>query len=177
MSDNPRSQFRPPRPGPAGGEHGSARQASDGEVGPLLILDQAFDGDSLYALRAALAAHAAQAGLPEFRVYDLIAVVHELAANAVRHGGGRGQLLVWKADSALRCRVTDPGTSEASRETRAAEAGPERQPHAASPPERWDGEHGHGLWLARQLSDQLIIRSGPRGTVAEVSFAVDATRP
>ena len=52
--------------------------------GESLALDQAFDGDSLYALRAAVAAHGSQAGLSEGRTRDLVLAVHELAANAVR---------------------------------------------------------------------------------------------
>ena len=42
------------------------------------VLDQAFDGDSLYALRASVAAHAAEAGLSRQRVYDVLAAAHEL---------------------------------------------------------------------------------------------------
>src|ERR1700760_5087985 len=55
-------------------------------------LDQAFDGDSLYALRATVAAHGSQAGLSDGRTRDLVLAVHELAANAVRHGAGQGRL-------------------------------------------------------------------------------------
>lgn len=40
--------------------------------GETPILDQVFDGDSLYALRAAVAAHASQAGMPDGRVRDLV---------------------------------------------------------------------------------------------------------
>src|SRR5216683_1269436 len=72
-------------------------------------LDQVFDGDSLYALRAAVAAHGLQAGLAEGRLGDLVLAVHELAANAVRHGGGRGRLQIWDTGGMLRCEVTDDG--------------------------------------------------------------------
>jgi hypothetical protein len=69
-----------PRPGQAPPGAGTA------------LLEQAFDRDSLYALRSAVAAHAAEAGLPRQRVYDVVvADVHELAANAVRHGAGHGR--------------------------------------------------------------------------------------
>src|ERR1700685_3299383 len=74
------------------------------------ILDQAFDADSLYALRAAVAAHAADAGLSPGRADDLVIAVHELAANAVRHGAGHGRLRVWRADHALLCEISDDGT-------------------------------------------------------------------
>jgi anti-sigma regulatory factor (Ser/Thr protein kinase) len=43
---------------------------------------------SLYALRSAVAAHAAAAGLPQARVYDVVLAAHELATNVVRHGHG-----------------------------------------------------------------------------------------
>src|SRR6185437_11166144 len=51
-------------------------------------LDQPFDGGSLYALRSAVTAHAAAAGMGRHQVYDVTAVAHELAANAVQHGAG-----------------------------------------------------------------------------------------
>ena len=73
------------------------------------VLEQAFDGDSLYALRAAVAAHASEAGLPRQRVYDVVAAVHELAANAVRHGAGHGRLRLWADGQALHCQVSDDG--------------------------------------------------------------------
>src|ERR1700726_3188440 len=73
------------------------------------ILDQAFDAGSLYTLRAAVAAHATQAGLAPGRADDLVIAVHELAANAVRHGAGHGRLRIWRSDQALRCEITDDG--------------------------------------------------------------------
>ena len=118
-------------------------------------LDQAFDGDSLYALRAAVAAHGSQAGLSEGRTRDLVLAVHELAANAVRHGAGQGRLRLWTAQDAVRCEVTDEG---APGEPDAADA------------ERWRAEPGHGLWLVRRIADSASVRSGASGTVAAVIF-------
>jgi hypothetical protein len=34
----------------------------------------------------------------------------------------------------------------------------------------WPAEHGHGLWLIRQVADQTSVHSGPGGTVATASF-------
>jgi anti-sigma regulatory factor (Ser/Thr protein kinase) len=118
-------------------------------------LDQAFDSDSLYALRAAVAAHGSQAGLSDGRTRDLVLAVHELAANAVRHGAGQGRLRLWAADDAVRCEVTDQG---APGETDAADAA------------RWQAEPGHGLWLVRQIADSASVQSGVSGTVAAVIF-------
>ena len=75
--------------------------------------DQTFDGDSLYALRSAVAAHATHLGLTEARVADLVLVAHELASNAVRHGGATtaapGRIELWREDRTLLCRVSDSG--------------------------------------------------------------------
>jgi histidine kinase-like protein len=72
-------------------------------------LEQDFDDGSLYALRSAVAAHAAAAGLPPARVHDVVAAAHEMAANAVRHGAGHGRLRLRAADGVLTCQVTDDG--------------------------------------------------------------------
>src|SRR5437667_2299649 len=120
------------------------------------VLEQEFDDGSLYALRAAVAAHASRAGLSEGRTGDLVLVVHELAANAIRHGAGHGRLRLWTAAGAVRCEITDDGPAQAA------------DPDAA----RWRAEPGHGLWLARQVADQASVDSGPSGTVATVSFAL-----
>jgi anti-sigma regulatory factor (Ser/Thr protein kinase) len=126
--------------------------AGDGESPAL---DQAFDSDSLYSLRAAVAAHGSQAGLSDGRTRDLVLAVHELAANAVRHGAGQGRLRLWAADDAVRCEVTDQGVPG---ETDAADAA------------RWQAEPGHGLWLVRQIADSASVQSGVSGTVAAVIF-------
>src|SRR2546430_17013587 len=77
-----------------------------GPGGRSPVLEQEFDDGSLYALRAAVAAHASRAGLSEGRTGDLVLVVHELAANAIRHGAGHGRLRLWTAAGAGRPSVT-----------------------------------------------------------------------
>ena len=139
MTDKARRQPRP----------GVNMTAGHGEPPAL---DQAFDGDSLYALRAAVAAHGSQAGLSDARTRDLVLAVHELAANAVRHGAGQGRLRLWAARDAVRCEVTDEGTPG--------------EPDAA----RWQAEPGHGLWLVRRIADSASVQSGASGTVAAVIF-------
>ena len=101
------------------------------------VLEQAFDGDSLYALRPAVAAHAAEAGLPRQRVYDVVTAAHELAANAVRHGAGHGQLRLWADGQALHCQVSDDGPDT---------PGPD------------------GLWIIDQVADHVALDRGPAGT-------------
>jgi anti-sigma regulatory factor (Ser/Thr protein kinase) len=137
-------------------------------------LEQLFDGDSLYALRAAVAAHGSQAGLSEGRTRDLVLVVHELAANAVRHGAGHGRLRMWTTPDEVRCEVTDSAEGSPA----ADGARPERPAAgtvAADAAALWQVEPGHGLWLVRRVADQASVQSGPSGTVAAVSFGLDGS--
>ncbi len=48
--------------------------------------------------------------------------------------------------------------------------GPDSQNLAA----RWPVEPGHGLWLARQVADQMMLRSGQSGTKAVLIFTLPA---
>lgn len=122
-------------------------------------LDEAFDRDSLYALRSAVAAHSAAAGMGRHQVYDVTAVAHELAANAVLHGAGHGRLRLWADGKFLYCRVSDDG--------RGAAADGAGKPDGTGP---WPAEHGHGLWLAGQIADHVRIDHGPEGTTVTVRF-------
>lgn len=164
-SDDGRPERRPASgPPPASGPLAGA--------GPP-ALDQLFDSDSLYALRSAVAAHAGQAGLPVERGDDLVIAVHELAANVVRHGAGTGRLRLWNEGEVLRCQVTDAGPPAA-----AAGSGPDGPgpgpPADGIPP--WIIEHGHGLWLVRQVADELSLQSGPGGSIATISFSIRLRR-
>lgn len=87
------------------------------------ILDQRFDGDSLYALRSAVEAHAVAAGMPAGRAEDIVICVHELATNAIRHGAGWGRARIWRLPGLLRCQVDDDGPPAPARGDRGS-AGP-----------------------------------------------------
>jgi len=157
------------RPLPTGrGPRGRPSAAQRTGPLPAAVLEQAFDRSSLDVLRAAVAAHAVLAGVAHDRADDLVLVAHELAANAVLHGAGHGQLRAWRHGQALYCEVTDDGPPTAG--------APAPPPAAASPgagpvpPERawWPAEHGHGLWVVSQLTDQASLRRSPGGTTAAV---------
>jgi anti-sigma regulatory factor (Ser/Thr protein kinase) len=120
------------------------------------VLDQAFDRDSLYALRSAVAAHASGAGLPRQRVYDVVAAAHELAANAVRHGAGHGQLRLWADGRSLYLQVSDDG--------------PAKQDDARPDAAEWKREHAHGLWIIDQVADLVGLDRDPDGTTVTVTF-------
>ena len=129
------------------------------EAAATSVLDQRFDANSLSALRTAAQACAAQAGMPAERATDVVIALHELAANAVRHGAGSGRLRIWDQVGALYCRVDDDGAAGAD--------GVAGQNLA----DGWPRERGHGLWLARQVADQLTLRSDSRGTSAVIIFS------
>jgi len=135
------------------------------------VLDQCFDASSLSALRTATQACAAQAKMPAERATDVVIALHELAANAVRHGAGSGRLRIWDHIGALYCRVDDDGPAAAL--PGAADTctdGVAGQNLA----DGWPREPGHGLWLARQVADQLTLRCDSRGTSAVITFSVPA---
>jgi anti-anti-sigma regulatory factor/anti-sigma regulatory factor (Ser/Thr protein kinase) len=179
MTNDPRSPAQPP--GPGGGRWAArGSTAPDAAVPP--VLDQVFDADSLYSLRAAVAAHASEAGLPPGRVSDAVAAVHELAANSVRHGAGHGRLRVWNREADLHCLVTDDGAAPAADAVPAgagvgpaggglgpADGTPKVDGLAAGP---WHTGAGHGLWLVHRLADQVSLQAGPGGSSAAVSFAL-----
>jgi len=136
------------------------------EAGTPPALDLPFDAGSLAALRRAVHAHVSQAGMPADRATDMVIGLHELAANAVRHGAGSGRLQIWDHGGALCCHVDDDGPQVAGQRA----AGSDSQNLAA----RWPFEPGHGLWLARQVADQMMLRSGQSGTKAVLVFTLPA---
>ena len=138
------------------------------------LLDQEFDSGTLYALRAAVQAHAGRAGLPEDRAGEVVLAVHELAANAIAHGAGHGRLRIWDLTDALSCEVVDLGRPARPDALRGPDAvrGPDAAGGSWTVTDPWPAEDGHGLWLVRQVADQLDLRSGPRGTRAVVTFAL-----
>ncbi|GAB2927548.1 hypothetical protein GCM10027280_13740 [Micromonospora polyrhachis] len=129
-------------------------------LGLPVLVAEAFDGAHVTGLRHAVASYAEESGLAGQRLDDFVLAVNELITNAVRHGGGRGWLRLWREDSTVRCEVSDTGegiaTDQLGNRTRPAP----------------DTAGGRGLWLARQLSDDLVVLTGARGTTVRISTAV-----
>jgi anti-sigma regulatory factor (Ser/Thr protein kinase) len=118
----------------------------------------AFDSGSLHTVRAAVRAQAARAGMPEDQAIDVVLVVHELAANAVRHGAGTGRLRMWSQPGEFWCEVEDAGQAAHADKGRAVKTDP------------WPYLDGHGLWVVRKVADRLAVNSGPGGTRVCVTF-------
>ena len=161
MIPDPHGHPEPPGQLAPGGGFASAGPgpAATGEPG---VLDQAFAGNSLHMLRSAAAAYASQAGLSPARCDDVVVAVHELAANAVRHGAGYGRLRLWRDQADLYCEISDEGPARPAADGQAASG------DAGS----WPVEFGHGLWLVRAVADRTARQSRDGGTAVLISFAI-----
>ncbi len=126
-------------------------------------LSRPFTVDDITELRHAVDAYLRRAGLDGDPREDFVVAVHELVTNAVRHGGGAGRLELRRDGDTLRCEVADhgPGFGTAT----PAPAGP--------PPVEAPG--GRGLWLARLLSDTMLISDGPDGVTVSVTVCLPTT--
>lgn len=161
MTGESPSHPRPPQPGmPC--EVVTLHEGTDPAV-----LEQAFSRDSLYQLRATVAAHAAQAGMPASRTHDVVLAVYELVSNVIRHGSGEGQLRIWKTGQSLSCAVT------AAAPAPGAVTAAESAATACADPAPWPVKPGHGLWLVIRLTDQATFEPGPPSRVT-ISFALGA---
>jgi anti-sigma regulatory factor (Ser/Thr protein kinase) len=121
-----------------------------------MALEESFDAGTLPDLRRAVLAEAVAAGLAGDRASDVVLALHELAANAVRYGGGAGRLRMMVISGALHCQVSDAGTGGRGLDT-------------ASP---WPLQPGHGLWLVAGIADQVDFVSGRAGSEVTVTFAL-----
>ncbi|WP_422771643.1 ATP-binding protein [Plantactinospora sp. WMMC1484] len=130
---------------------------------PLLAVT--FDGDRVTELRHAVTTRAEEAGLDGDRLDDFVLATNELITNAVRHGGGQGWLRLWRTGKILYCLVSDTGVG----------IGADRLDDRSRPTPEIAG--GWGLWLARQLSDEMVVRSGPEGTTVRISASLATPEP
>jgi anti-sigma regulatory factor (Ser/Thr protein kinase) len=138
-----------------GGIH-HASAAFDHELAEptVAVVELAFDGSGLPAVRDVVTGRATLLEIDKDKVSDLALAVHELATNSLRHGGGRGVLRVWEEPDALVCEVHDAGRVEDPLVGRRV------------PTERQEG--GRGVWMANNLCDLVQMRSSEAGTTVRV---------
>jgi anti-sigma regulatory factor (Ser/Thr protein kinase) len=129
-------------------------------LAPLKARRQEFGLDELHDVRALVAAAATAAGLSPSRTNDLVVAASELAANSILHGGGRGLASVWGDGGAIFVEVADAGTITDPTVGRLC-------PDPTS-------EHGRGLYVANQLSDEVSIDSSATGT--RIRLRMDVAR-
>lgn len=122
--------------------------------GAVTLLSAPITEVAVTRLRHAVAAAAGTAGLAGDALEGFVLAVHELVTNVVRHGGGSGRLRLLRDAVSLSCQVIDHGLG--------TEDVPIALPRPGTPGNR-------GLWLAQQLTDSLVIDSGPHGTTVTVT--------
>jgi anti-sigma regulatory factor (Ser/Thr protein kinase) len=118
-----------------------------------------FGADDLHRVRE-LVRSTSRERIPD-RVEDAVLAVHEVAANTVVHGSGRGLLRVEETADSLVFMVEDDAPTEWV---------PVMRPMVA------EATSGRGLWLARRLSDNLVIEARPTLTRVVVQLTL-APRP
>ena len=128
-----------------------------------MALNRAFDANTLPSLRKAVLAEAAAAGMRGDQAADVVLAVHELAANAVRHGAGAGQLEMSVRDGRLHCQVSDVGPP------RVVGQWPVTGIVTAQP---WPVQRGHGLWIVQATADQVTVAWGSAGSQVTAVFAL-----
>jgi anti-sigma regulatory factor (Ser/Thr protein kinase) len=107
-------------------------------------------------VREFAALFARRAGLAPGRIDDLMVAVNEVTTNAIKHGAGFGEIRIWVAHGRLVCQISDPGHTDSQ--------------FLGYLPGDPDADHGHGLWLVRQLADLMEIDTGRHGTTVRLSM-------
>lgn len=115
-----------------------------------------FGPDDLLRVRE-LVRSIARERIPD-RVDDAVLAVHEVVANTVVHGSGHGLLRVDETANSLVFTVEDDAPTDWV---------PVIRPIAAA------ATSGRGLWLARRLSDNLIIEARPTLSRVVVHLTLD----
>lgn len=120
-----------------------------------------FDRDGLRRVRTVVSALAVAAGMPADSVDELAFALNELASNAIRHGSTRALLLAWRHDGSIVCEIRNDAPLLGAH-------------YAGYFPPAADSLNGRGLWLTRQLYDDLELRSDAAGTTARLRVPVGA---
>jgi anti-sigma regulatory factor (Ser/Thr protein kinase) len=119
----------------------------------------AVDQAALREIRSLVAGYAGDAGMGADAATDLVLTVNELATNSVRHGRGKGTLLIWRDEGAVVCEVRDRGRIDDPLVGRV-------EPSSAT-------EGGRGVWMANQLCELVQIRSFSDHTAVRVHKRLD----
>jgi anti-sigma regulatory factor (Ser/Thr protein kinase) len=120
---------------------------------PLPDLRSFAVGDDLERFRERLAREMVAERMPEAKILDVLVAASEVAANAIRHGGGIAEVRVGEAEGRFVCEVVDRGSGF-------------DDPMAGYLAPR-DGT-GEGLWVARRLTWDLESFHSPRGFTVRI---------
>lgn len=139
------------------------RRSTPAGPDPLEATRPTLDSDGLIDLallrrdiRTALAGSALCAEAAD----DLMLAISELVTNAILHGRPPVRVRLWSTSNRLLCTITDQGTGF-------------NDPFAGYLPAggKYLGHGGRGLWLARQLCDQLDTYRTPEGFTVRLTIS------
>ncbi|HEV2636042.1 MAG TPA: sensor histidine kinase [Actinocrinis sp.] len=120
-----------------------------------------YDLSTLGAMRETASRFASDCGLAADRMRDLKLAVSEVAANSIRHGGGRGEALLWCTDQSVMCELTDSGVIA--------------DPLVGLVRPTTGQIGGRGLWFVNNLCDLVEVRSSPgKGTRVRLSMDLES---
>jgi serine/threonine-protein kinase RsbW len=126
------------------------------------LISASFTVAEVVTVRHQVREHCMGAGLTGDDLDDFVLAVHELVTNAVRHGGGSGNLDLHLRDDTITCEIRDDGRGTDM-----------LVPHLPA----GDIPGGRGLWLAHHLTEGLMITAGPGGVSATVTVCLTPTTP
>jgi anti-sigma regulatory factor (Ser/Thr protein kinase) len=109
-----------------------------------------FTTGGLAGVRRFVGDQAADLGVVDQPLRDLVVAVNEIATNAITHGGGRGRLTMWPVADFVAIEVRDRGVEP-----------PDHLAGHLAPDIMNETEGGFGLWMARQLCDLVELRGDP----------------
>jgi GAF domain-containing protein len=138
----------------------TARELPAGRVRVLLI--RRFDLSTMQQLRTETYAAGIRQRASVAALFPFILAVHEAVANAVRHGGGNGRLILWRQDDSLYAEISDHGTGI-----------PADRLSSPEPPDE-DTRGGRGLWLIEHFCPAVEIDTGPAGTRLLLRYPLDS---
>jgi anti-sigma regulatory factor (Ser/Thr protein kinase) len=114
----------------------------------------------LIDVRELVRVSATAAGLPPARVAEVVLAAHEVAMNALTHGGGHGAVRVWNGGTELVCEIEDHGPGIGD-------------PDTGSHPPDATAVSGRGLWIARQLCEAVEIEAADPGARVRLRVQLD----
>ncbi|GAA4934352.1 ATP-binding protein [Actinoplanes utahensis] len=152
-------------PLPAGAAEDGPVESTDLPAGADGVLLACWFGPAdLGHVRDRIRAIAGGQGLRDVETHQLLLAVHEAVVNAVRHGGGYGQLLIWRRGGHLWSEISDHGPGMSEAETSGAVPGPGPA---------WPGSCG--LRIIHQACTSMDITTSATGTRLLLSHRLDSS--
>ncbi|WP_248964556.1 ATP-binding protein [Sphaerisporangium perillae] len=123
----------------------------------VAVKELTFCVGDLPEVRDFAALQARRAGMAADSIGDFLVAVNEVATNAVTHGAAKARLRAWCEGGDLMIGVYDDGHWI-----------PEEPPGMVAPHDY--STSGMGLWVARKLTKELVLRTGQNGTELIMRF-------